>query len=100
MIECLETLGYLPEVITALNQEGSPKLRAQRFMTYFDALKTLRTVHALRDAHFPCIAYQDALETAAFISPWNAPQTEPEEARATLARFEESYFQTIASNHF
>ena len=100
IVECLETLGYLPGIITALNQEGAPELRAQRFMTYFDALKTLRTVHALRDAHFPNIAYQDALNEASFISQWNGPQTELEEARANLANFEKSNFQTIASNHF
>ena len=99
MIECLETLGYLPGIMTALNQEGAPELRAQRFMTYFDALKTLRTVHALRDAHFPNIDYQEALEGAAFIAQWSSPETEPEKARAALASFEESYFQTIASNH-
>ena len=94
VIQCLRQLGYLEGIIYALRPEGTQQLRAQRFMTYFDALKTLRTIHLLRDEFFPNVDYEIALRNAPFLDAWTNRGTTIEEARDGLSQFENYYFRT------
>jgi hypothetical protein len=68
-------------VTRALNQLGAPAMLAQlygqardplarleRFHGWFDALKTLRFLHLLRDTHAPSIPWRRALADADFIA--------------------------------
>ena len=99
VIECLAELGYLNGIRTALRNEGTPHVRSERFLVYFDALKTLRTIHALRDRHFPNVDFQDALKHAPFLSNWTERPTNVEKAREALAELENSYFLVPPNNH-
>jgi hypothetical protein len=55
-------------VLAALAQVGQGNLR-RRLHTWFDALRTLRFLHALRDAGIPDVALNQALASAPFCSP-------------------------------
>ena len=63
-------------------------------MTYFDALKTLRTIHRLRDEFFPNVDYEIALRNAPFLDACTNRGITIEEARDGLSQFENYYFRT------
>jgi len=75
----LDTEKHLRE---AASQCKTPKARAQRLHSWFDAFRTLKLIHALRDHGLADVPWKDAVDSAPFIP-------EPEEGeklRACLAR--------------
>ncbi|MGE0174808.1 MAG: hypothetical protein AB7T49_18590 [Oligoflexales bacterium] len=51
-----------------ISRSAGDRIRRKNFVDWFDAFKTLKFVHALRDNVFPNVFYRDALTAARFIS--------------------------------
>lgn len=62
----LGALGALSALESAASQAPRGPVLRRRVHTWFDALRTLRFVHGLRDAALPSIPWRDALSAAPF----------------------------------
>ena len=88
----LEHLGAPPILAQLYSQAREAPVRLERFHGWFDALRTLRFLHLLRDSVAPSLPYQEALVRAEFIEAvfadgTPAPKTQggkPRDVRSTL----------------
>ena len=70
----------------AARDASSERARRIRLHDWFDAFRTLKFVHALRDAVWPSISCREALERAPFVP----PSASPDDVDASRAAFFES----------
>ncbi len=66
-LSALRSLGFEREVAEALAQCKTEAVLLRRLLTWFDALKSLRFIHALRDSVHPDILLELALQKAPFV---------------------------------
>jgi hypothetical protein len=64
---CLQALGVLPILMKGINQYKSMPTFNRYIRHWFDAFKTLKFIHYLRDNHFPSVPLREIL-TAPFIT--------------------------------
>jgi hypothetical protein len=81
------TLYALVEEIGGVPNAGPGRRGGRHLHERFDALRTLRLVHLLRDRCFPSIPLEEAVRNAAFI-PIEPPADDLVQTRAALARIE------------
>ncbi|HEV8246258.1 MAG TPA: hypothetical protein VGP93_10845, partial [Polyangiaceae bacterium] len=80
----LSELGLDGELSRALRETKTEVVLHRRLLTWFDALRTLRFIHALRDSGAANLPVQEALEQAPFV-PRGALTRDSAEALAALA---------------
>ena len=68
-----------------VGSKGEPEAMRRRFHTWFDAFRTLKLVHALRDEGLPSLAWREALAEAPFTRLSASTVEEPESLRKWLA---------------
>ncbi len=83
----LRSLGFEQELGRALAESKTAVVLLRRLCTWFDALRTLRFIHALRDLVAPDVALSQALREAPFV-PHGAGALEVNSALATLSSAE------------
>lgn len=66
--ECLQATGAARSAVEAAERESRPAQRGRRLRERFDAQRTLKLVHALRDRGLPSLPLREALERAAFVA--------------------------------
>jgi hypothetical protein len=66
-LSALRSLGFERELADALEQCKTEAVLLRRLLTWFDGLKTLRFIHALRDSARPDIPLDLALRQAPFV---------------------------------
>jgi hypothetical protein len=66
-LAALRDLGFEAEAGRALAESKTRQVLLRRLLTWFDALRSLRFIHALRDAAFPNVPLRSALATAPFV---------------------------------
>lgn len=71
-LEYLDSLDWKDALEKAAEQAPDAPQLARRLETWFDALRTLRLIHALRDRACPSLGWLQALEQAPFV-----PRAEP-----------------------
>ena len=84
----LDGLGVFEALSSAA--KGAPRgpVLRRRIHTWFDALRTLRFVHGLRDRGLPSIPWRDALGSASFLREPFRDGSEPDAVRRALSRAE------------
>lgn len=83
LIEALERMGAFPAIREAIERSGEPASMLRAFHTWFDSFRTVKLIHALRDAGIPSLAYAEALAEAPFTG--LTPETEGDVAWAGAA---------------
>lgn len=81
-------LGAFAAAASAAGQAPPGAVLQRRIHTWFDALRTLRFVHGLRDRGLPSLPWRTALASAPFASQAFAAGTEPEAVCRVLASAE------------
>ncbi|MFY9550917.1 MAG: hypothetical protein WAU32_07190 [Thermoanaerobaculia bacterium] len=97
LLESLERMKAFAAVRQAIERsKGDPRTMLRHFHTWFDAFRTLKLVHALRDGGLPSIGWREALAEAPFtgVSSWTVEDPEP--LRRTLAAAELRLSETPA----
>ncbi|HWZ88220.1 MAG TPA: hypothetical protein VNW92_05200 [Polyangiaceae bacterium] len=84
----LERLKVFAALAAAVSQAPKGAVLRRRLHTWFDALRTLRFMHLLRDAGVPSLPWRDALLRAPFLRAPFADGPSPEAVCARLARAE------------
>ncbi|MEP6768744.1 MAG: hypothetical protein ABJC61_08750 [Acidobacteriota bacterium] len=85
----LGKMGAFGAVRQAAAEVREPAALLRRLHTWFDAFRTLKLVHALRDEGFPSLPWRQALTEAPFTDLVSAPDDEePETLRVRLAEKE------------
>ena len=64
--EALTRMGAFEAIRQAVAETPDPPALLRRLHTWFDAFRTLKFIHALRDGGFPSIPYRQALTEAPF----------------------------------
>jgi hypothetical protein len=86
LVDSLERLGAFPAMREAIDRSsGDPSTMRRHFHTWFDAFRTLKLVHALRDGGLPSLHYREALAEAPFTGLSASTQDDPEILRRALA---------------
>jgi hypothetical protein len=88
MLVALASLKIFDALSAAAGQAPAGPVLRRRIHTWFDALRTLRFLHTLRDAALPSVPWRDALEAAPFIDEAFRDGASPEAACVRLARLE------------
>lgn len=83
--EALGKLGAFEAVREALGAAKDPVALRRRLHTWFDAFRTLKLVHALRDAGFPSMHWRQALTEAPFTNLVSSTDEETDTLRRELA---------------
>ncbi len=97
LLESLEKMGAFPAMREAIaRSSGDPKTILRHFHTWFDAFRTLKLVHALRDGGLPSPGYREALAEAPFTGLSGSTQDDPEVLRRALAAEETRLAETPA----
>lgn len=89
LLRLLETMEIRQAALAAAEQAKTPPQLARRLHVWFDAFKTLKAMHLLRDEAFAMLPWQTALREAPFVG--DIPEgvlAEPATARAQLAAHE------------
>lgn len=81
-LQVLESLGTFAALASAASQAPAGAVLRRRIHTWFDALRTLRFIHGLRDRCLPALPWHQALTTASFLRDPCAAGMEP----ATVCR--------------
>lgn len=84
----LEGLGVYAALRAAAEQAPPGPVLRRRVHTWFNALRTLRFVHGLRDRRLPSLPWRDALSSAAFLDRPFAAGLEPSAVCRSLAQAE------------
>jgi hypothetical protein len=84
----LEKMGAFEAVREAASAARDPDVLLRRLHTWFDAFRTLKLVHGLRDAGFPSMPWRQALAEAPFTGLVESTREDTEELRGSLAREE------------
>jgi len=85
LLAALERMGAFPAIREAIAESTTPEAMRRRFHTWFDAFRTLKLVHALRDEGLPSLAWREALAEAPFTGLSASTVEEPESLRKWLA---------------
>ncbi len=88
--EALAALGFEQELERALAESKSETVLRRRLVTWFDALRTLRFIHGLRDRALPDVGISHALREAAFV-PRGVAELPTSAALAELSAAERTY---------
>jgi hypothetical protein len=67
VVEVLTGLKVFAALTSAASQAPAGPVLRRRIHTWFDALRTLRFIHTLRDARLPSVPWRDALAAAPFL---------------------------------
>ncbi len=81
VLEYLHSRGFIRALSEAARQAPSAAQLERRLSTWFDALKTLRLIHALRERCLPMLGYRQALSEAPFTG---GPAASPTESLRAL----------------
>lgn len=68
LVTALRAMGALEAAADSLTLRLSPENRRRRLHTHFDAFRTLKLLHALRDDAFPALPLREALREAPFLA--------------------------------
>ncbi len=90
----LETMGAFGAIREAIARSHDEKTLLRHLHTWFDALRTVRLIHALRDGGLPSTGYHQALTEAPFTGLAESVEEEPEELRKTLLAEEKKLAET------
>jgi hypothetical protein len=90
VLQVLESLGAFAALASAATQAPTGAVLRRRIHTWFDALRTLRFIHGLRDRCLPVLPWQLALSTASFLREPFAAGQEPAAVCRQLALAEEA----------
>ncbi len=66
LLQALERMGAFPAMRDAIERSGDASTMLRHFHTWFDAFRTLKLVHALRDGGLPSLPWRQALGEAPF----------------------------------
>ena len=94
--EALRKLGALEAVREAVASRNDPVTLWRRLHEWFDAFRTLKLIHALRDAGFPSLHWRQALAEAPFTGLTSSTAEDEEDLRRALAREERKLSATPA----
>lgn len=94
--EALRRIDAFAAVREALGAAKEPEALLRRLHTWFDAFRTLKLVHALRDAGLPSMPWHQALTEAPFTNLTASTDEGTEVLRADLAREESTLHATRA----
>ena len=86
--ETLSGLGAFEAVREAVARSHDEATLRRHLHTWFDAFRTLRFVHAMRDGGLPSLPWREALAEAPFTSLSDSTEDETERLRQALARQE------------
>ncbi len=97
LLESLEKMGAFPAMREAIaRSSGDPATMLRHFHTWFDAFRTLKLVHALRDGGLPSPGYLQALAEAPFSGLSGSTEEDTEVLRRALAAEERKLAETPA----
>jgi hypothetical protein len=85
----LERMGAWTALREAAHRSKGPEALRRRLHIWFDAFRTLKLIHALRDLGLPSLPWREALMSAPFIPPPRAERLTPEEWLARLVALEQ-----------
>jgi hypothetical protein len=86
LVDSLERMGAFPAMREAIDRSsGDPATMLRHFHTWFDAFRTLRLVHALRDGGLTSLHYREALAEAPFTGLSTSTEDDSEILRRALA---------------
>jgi Glycosyl transferase family group 2 len=88
MREALERFGVSQAIAQARGKSSDPPTLRRHLHTWFDAFRTLKLAHALRDGGLPSLPWREALAEAPFAGLSSSTEDEPEELRRVLAEEE------------
>jgi hypothetical protein len=94
--ESLERLGAAAAIRQARARSSDAATLRRHLQTWFDAFRTLKLVHALRDGGLPSLPWREALAEAPFTALSGSTEDDPETLRAALAEAERALSQTPA----
>lgn len=86
--ESLERIGAMSAVRDAIRRSRDEKTLLRHLHTWFDAFRTLKLVHALRDGGIPSLPWREALAEAPFTGLADSTEDDIEALREALAREE------------
>ena len=96
LLAALERMGAFPAIREAIEESTTPEAMRRRFHTWFDAFRTLKLVHALRDEGLPSLSWHEALAEAPFTGLSATTVDDPEALRKRLAAEERKLSETPA----
>jgi hypothetical protein len=97
LLEALEAMGAFTAMRDAIQRSsGDAATMLRHFHTWFDAFRTLKLVHALRDGGLPSLAWREALAEAPFTGLAASTVDEAEPLRRALAAEERLLAETRA----
>ena len=97
LVESLEKMGAFPAMKEAIaRSSGDPATMLRHFHTWFDAFRTLKLVHALRDGGLRSPGFLQALAEAPFTGLSGSTEEDPEALRQALAAEERKLAETPA----
>ncbi len=86
LVEALEKMGAFEAMRDAIGRSsGDAATMRRHFHTWFDAFRTLKLVHALRDGGLPSLRWREALAEAPFTGLAASTEQEAEPLRRALA---------------
>ena len=88
LLNTLETLGFLDAIDDNLERGTTAEQKARNFHTFFDAFKTLKLIHHLRDEVFPSVPLSEALKQATFVPATVGKMKDLDAIRKALQDFE------------
>lgn len=94
--QALERFGVSHAVAQARARSADAATLRRHLHTWFDAFRTLKLVHALRDGGLPSVPWREALAEAPFTGLAASTEDDPETLRRALAREERKLSQTPA----
>ena len=86
--QVLERLGVFAALQSAAIQAPAGRILRRRVHTWFDALRTLRFIHGMRDLCLPSLPWREALGAADFLQSPFCAGASPEEVCRVLAEAE------------
>ena len=97
LLAALEKMKAIEAMREAIGRSGGDAATMRRhFHTWFDAFRTLKLVHALRDGGLPSMPWRQALAEAPFTGLAASTQDEPEALRRALAAEERTLSESPA----
>lgn len=92
----LSSIGAFDAVRGALGTSKDPDVLLRRLHTWFDAFRTLKLIHALRDGGFPSMPWYQAVTEAPFTNLLASTDEDEEALRKILSREEDALAETRA----
>ncbi len=92
----LEKMGAFSAIREAISRSHDEETLLRHLHTWFDALRTIQLIHALRDGGLPSMGYLQALREAPFTGLTDSVEEETEELRRALMAEEKKLAETTA----